>query len=77
MRRDRPLISSTLLALVVLTSIVRWAVSDAAAQTDQPPAILISRQLAIAEGLQVDDTVALATQTRRQCCQPVPRCRHL
>lgn len=49
-----------LLALVALASIVWWTVPNAAAQTDQPAAILISRQLSIAEGLRVDDTAMLA-----------------
>jgi putative ABC transport system permease protein len=52
----------TLLALVALASIVWWTVPNAAAQTDQPSAILISRQLSIAEGLRVDDTVMFASR---------------
>ena len=39
-----------------------WAISNAIAQTEEPPAILISRQLSIAENLRVDDTVALSSK---------------
>ena len=53
----------SLLAIVAIASLVSWAVPRAAAQeADQLPAILISRQLAVAEGLRVDDTVALASK---------------
>jgi putative ABC transport system permease protein len=52
----------TLLAVLALASIVPWAVPFAAAQTDGPTAILISRQLATAEGLRVGDIVALASK---------------
>ena len=61
-RRFGPLIPPTLLALVVLTPTYWWAVPNAAAQTNQPPAILISRQLSIAEGLRVGDAVSLSSK---------------
>jgi putative ABC transport system permease protein len=50
------------LTLAAFASIAWWAAPNAAAQAEQPPAILISRQLATAEGLQVGDTVTLASR---------------
>jgi ABC-type lipoprotein release transport system permease subunit len=46
--------------LVGLVPLGPWVVPNAAAQGEPPPAILISRQLATAEGLNVDDIVALS-----------------
>ena len=61
-RPRRQPVPPTLLAFLVVASIVLWSVPHAAAQTDQVPSILISRQLATAEGLRVDDTVTLASR---------------
>lgn len=50
---------SRLLAL----AFIAWAITPAvSAQSDEPPAILISRQLAAAEGLRVGDEVSLASK---------------
>lgn len=62
MRRCKRLVLPTLLALLALTFIFRWAVHDAVAQTDLPPAILVSRQLASAERLRVGDTVTISSR---------------
>jgi putative ABC transport system permease protein len=51
-----------LLCLAALFPLALWSVRDAAAQTEQLPTILISRQLAAAEKLKVGDTVALASK---------------
>jgi putative ABC transport system permease protein len=51
-----------LLALAAFASIAWWGTPDAAAQAGQLPKILISRQLATAEGLQVGDAVALSSK---------------
>ena len=50
------------LVLILATSgaVGSWAIPSVAAQADQPATILISRQLATAEGLRVGDTVALS-----------------
>jgi len=60
MLRCRFLALPTLIALVATA--VWWVAPNAWAQTEQLPTILISRQLATAEGLRVDDTVALASK---------------
>jgi putative ABC transport system permease protein len=39
-----------------------WAAPIVVAQTEQPPTILVSRQLAAAEGLKVGDTVTLSSK---------------
>jgi hypothetical protein len=62
-RPDRPFIINavrTLSILVALLSIGVAAVQDAAVQPNPAPAILISRQLAIAERLSVNDEVWLS-----------------
>lgn len=51
-----------LLLTLAITSIAWWAIPNAAAQAEQPPTILITRQLATAEGLRVGDTVSLASR---------------
>ena len=51
-----------LLTLAAFGSIAWWAIPNAAAQAEQLPTILISRQLATAEGLRVGDTVSLASK---------------
>jgi putative ABC transport system permease protein len=48
------------LALAALPSIAWWTAPNASAQTEQLPNILISRQLATAEGLRVGDTASLS-----------------
>jgi len=53
------LISALTLAF---TSIASWSVPNAAAQAEHLPTILISRQLATAEGLRVGDSVSLSTK---------------
>jgi putative ABC transport system permease protein len=50
-----------LLALVTV-ALIAWATLNAAAQAEQLPTILITRQLAAAEGLRVGDTVMLAAK---------------
>ena len=45
-----------------LVAFIGLASPEVTAQTDQPPTILITRQLATAEGLRVGDTVALASK---------------
>ena len=59
-RRRRVLI--LVLTLAASVSIGWWTTPNASAQTEQLPTILISRQLAAAEGLKVGDTVALASK---------------
>lgn len=49
-------------ALAAFVSMASWAIPNAAAQTEQLPTILISRQLATAEGLRIGDAVALASR---------------
>ena len=51
-----------LLTVAAFASIIWWSVPDATAQTEQLPTILITRQLAAAEGLRVGDTVTLAAK---------------
>ena len=51
------------LTLAALASIVVFATPNASAQAEQLPTILISRQLAAAEGLRVGDTVALSSKS--------------
>jgi putative ABC transport system permease protein len=51
-----------LLTLVPFAPFVWWAIPRAAAQTEQLPAVLITRQLATAERLGVGDTVALSSR---------------
>jgi len=46
----------------MIASVLQWIASDAAAQTESLPTVLITRQLASAEGLKVGDTVALAAK---------------
>jgi putative ABC transport system permease protein len=58
--RRRPLI--LVLTLAAFASIASWAIPNAAAQTEQLPTILISRQLATAEGLKVGDNVSLSSK---------------
>jgi putative ABC transport system permease protein len=48
------------IALIVLVSVICFAAPDVHAQTEQLPTILITRQLATAEGLRVGDAVALS-----------------
>jgi putative ABC transport system permease protein len=50
------------LAFVAFASIAWWTIPNVAAQTDQLPTILISRQLAASEGLRVGDGVTLASR---------------
>jgi putative ABC transport system permease protein len=56
-RRVRLLVPS---ALVAAAAFAQWSAPPVTAQTDQPAAVLITRQLAAAEGLNVGDTVRLA-----------------
>ena len=51
-----------IVALATLASAIWCGAPNVAAQTAQLPAILITRQLAAAEGLRVGDTVALANK---------------
>lgn len=60
MRSERLL--TLVLSLSTLGSVGWWAIPNVAAQADHPPTILISRQLAAAEGLRVGDTVALSSK---------------
>jgi putative ABC transport system permease protein len=57
--RRRPL-SILLLALAAFAPIAWWSSPIATAQADQLPTILISRQLAAAEGLKVGDSVSFS-----------------
>jgi putative ABC transport system permease protein len=50
------------LTVAAFASIAWWSTPNAAAQAEQLPTILISRQLATAEGLRVGDTVSLASK---------------
>jgi putative ABC transport system permease protein len=50
------------LTLASFAPIAWWAAPNAAAQAEEVPTILISRQLATAEGLHVGDTVSLANK---------------
>lgn len=59
-RRRRLLIP--VLALAAFASIAWWAIPNAAAQAEELPTILITRQLATAEKLQVGDTVSLGSK---------------
>jgi putative ABC transport system permease protein len=59
--RRSTLFVTTLLAFAVWVFVFWCTISDAEAQTDQPPSILISRQLATAEGLRVGSVVTLAS----------------
>ena len=59
-RPRRPVI--LVLTLAAFASLASWAVPNVAAQTEQLPTILITRQLAAAEMLQVGDTVSLASK---------------
>jgi ABC-type lipoprotein release transport system permease subunit len=59
-RRRRLLI--LLLALAAFAPMAWWSAPIAFAQTDQLPTILISRQLAAAEGLKVGDTASLSSK---------------
>jgi putative ABC transport system permease protein len=60
--RRRRLIPPLLLTLAAFASMAWWAIPNASAQTEQLPTILISRQLATAEGLRVGDTVVLSSK---------------
>ena len=51
-----------LLALAAFTPIAWWSSPIATAQTDQLPTVLISRQLATAEGLKVGDSVSFSSK---------------
>ncbi|MEO5742600.1 MAG: FtsX-like permease family protein [Vicinamibacterales bacterium] len=51
-----------LLLALAIPSIAWRAMPNVAAQAEQPPTILITRQLATAEGLRVGDTVSLASR---------------
>ena len=51
-----------LLTLAAFASISSWAVPSLSAQAEQLPTILLSRQLAAAEGLRVGDAVALSSK---------------
>jgi len=55
-------IRTTCLAFLTTASVLQWTAPDAAAQTESLPTVLITRQLATAEGLKVGDTVALAAK---------------
>ena len=55
-------IRTTCLAFLTIASVLQWTAPDAAAQTESLPTVLITRQLATAEGLKVGDTVALAAK---------------
>ncbi len=59
--RRPTLLITFLLAIIGLASLL-WILPNAAAQTDARPSILISRQLATAEGLSVGDAVTLASK---------------
>jgi ABC-type lipoprotein release transport system permease subunit len=59
-RRRR--LSILIFALAAFAPIVWWSSPIAIAQTDQLPAILISRQLAAAEGLKVGDSVSFSSK---------------
>jgi ABC-type lipoprotein release transport system permease subunit len=59
--RRRPL-SILLLALAAFAPIAWWSSPIATAQADQLPTILISRQLATAEGLKVGDSVSFSSK---------------
>jgi ABC-type lipoprotein release transport system permease subunit len=50
------------LTLAGSASIIWLAIPNVAAQADEPPTILISRQLATSEGVRVGDTVALSSK---------------
>ena len=47
---------------MTIAAVLQWTAPDAAAQTESLPTVLITRQLATAEGLKVGDTVALAAK---------------
>ena len=51
-----------LILVFTLASLAWWGMRDLAAQAEQLPTILLTRQLATAEGLRVGDTVALASK---------------
>lgn len=55
-------LSRSPLALVALVSTLLWTIPNVVAQTKQLPTMLMSRQLATAEGLHIGDTVALASK---------------
>jgi putative ABC transport system permease protein len=61
-RRSKLLFPVLVLALAAFLTTAWWAVPDVAAQTEQLPTILISRQLAISEGLKVGDTASLSAK---------------
>src|SRR5687768_4129064 len=60
MRRCWILIFPSLISFSALAAFVVWSTPNAAAQAQQPPSILIARQLATAEGLRVNGTVSIA-----------------
>jgi putative ABC transport system permease protein len=62
MRLSRSIILRVLLAVVAFASTVQWTVPNVAAQPEQLPTILITHQLATAEGLRIDDTVAFSSK---------------
>jgi putative ABC transport system permease protein len=62
MRLSRSIILRVLLPVVAFASTVQWTVPNVAAQPDQLPTILITHQLATAEGLRIDDTVAFSSK---------------
>ena len=47
---------------MTIAAVLQWTAPDAAAQTESLPTVLVTRQLATAEGLKVGDTVALAAK---------------
>lgn len=51
-----------LLTLIAVASIASWSIPKVSAQAEQLPTILISRQLATAEGLRVGDTASLSSK---------------
>jgi putative ABC transport system permease protein len=62
MMRNNPKVRPLrLIALASFACLLSWTAPDAAAQPVQLPTILITRQLAAAERLQVGDTVSLAS----------------
>jgi putative ABC transport system permease protein len=61
-RRTKLLIPLLGLTLAAFVSLVWLATPNVMAQAEQPPTILITRQLATAEGLRVGDTVSLSSK---------------
>ena len=59
-----------ILTFAAFASIASWTTPNAAAQAEQLPTILITRQLATAEGLRVGDTVTLAPKPDGTAARP-------